>query len=125
MTPRSPGTKPEKKKNFEDLVRKLPNRFIQSEGKLTTRAHMQMAEDSRRLGNRHRAKEATGWAEVVPGRPAQPISWPSQPPFDLAAIRAIYSSEARRHAFTDSPSTVEEKRREGHHLGEERVELVD
>jgi hypothetical protein len=25
MTPRSPGTKPEKMKNFEDPVRKLPN----------------------------------------------------------------------------------------------------
>jgi hypothetical protein len=25
MTPRSPGTKPEKMKNSEDLVRKLPN----------------------------------------------------------------------------------------------------
>jgi hypothetical protein len=25
MTPRSPGTKPEKMTNFEDLVRKVPN----------------------------------------------------------------------------------------------------
>jgi hypothetical protein len=25
MTPRSPRTKPEKMKNFEDLVKKLPN----------------------------------------------------------------------------------------------------
>jgi hypothetical protein len=56
-----------------------------------TRAHMQVREESRRLGNQHRAKEAAGWAEVGPGRPAQLISWPSRPPFDLAAIQTIYS----------------------------------
>jgi hypothetical protein len=86
---------------------------------------MQIREDSRRLGNRHQAKEAAGWAEVGPGRSAQLISRPSQPPFDQAAIRAIYSPEARCHTSTHSSSTAEEQRREGHHLGEERVELVD
>jgi hypothetical protein len=86
---------------------------------------MQIREDSRRLENQHRAKEAAGWAEVGPGQLAQPISRPSQPPFDLAAIQAIYSPEARCHASTHSSSTIEEQRREGHHLGEERVELVD
>jgi hypothetical protein len=84
---------------------------------------MQIREDSRRLGNQHRAKEGAGWAEVGLGRPAQPISWPSRPPFDLAAIRAIYSLKARSHASTHSSSAAEEQRREG--LGEERVELVD
>jgi hypothetical protein len=86
---------------------------------------MQLGEDSRRLGNRHRAKEAAGWAEVGPGRPTQPISRPSRPPFDLATIQAIYSPEARRHTSTHSSSVAEEQRRGGHHLGEERVELVD
>jgi hypothetical protein len=47
------------------------------------------------------------------------------PPFDLAAIRTIYSPEAKSHASIHSSSTVEEQRREGHHLIEERVELVD
>jgi hypothetical protein len=79
---------------------------------------MQIREDSRRLGIQHRAKEAAGWAEVGPGRPAQPISGPSQPPIDLAAIRAIYSPEARSHTSTHSSSIAEEQRREGHHLGE-------
>jgi hypothetical protein len=46
-------------------------------------------------------------------------------PFDLDAIRAIYSPEAKNHASTHSSSAAEEQRREGHHLGEERVELVD
>jgi hypothetical protein len=58
-------------------------------------------------------------------RPAQPTSSPSWPPFDLAAIQAMYSPEARCHAGTHSPSAAEEQRREGHHPGEERVELVD
>jgi hypothetical protein len=86
---------------------------------------MQKGEGSRRLGNRHHVKEAANWAEVGPGRPAQHIPGPSQPPFDLAVIRAIYSPEAESHASIHSSSTVEEQRREGHHLGEERVELVD
>jgi hypothetical protein len=46
-------------------------------------------------------------------------------PFDLAAVRTIYSLEARSHTSTHSSSAAEEQRREGHHLGEERVELVD
>jgi hypothetical protein len=85
---------------------------------------MQQGEGSRRLGNRHQAKQAIGWAEMGPGRPAQSISKLSRPPFDLAAIRAIYSPEAKSHASIHSSSVAEEQRREGHHLREERVELV-
>jgi hypothetical protein len=59
---------------------------------------MQKGEGSRRLVNRHRAKGAVNWAEVGPGRPTQPISGPSEPPFDLTAIRAIYSPEAKSHS---------------------------
>jgi hypothetical protein len=59
--------------------------FIQSEEKLTTRARMQIREDSRRLGNRHQAKEAAGSAKVGLGRPAQagrpnPFPGPVSPP---------------------------------------------
>jgi hypothetical protein len=90
---------------------------------------MPKGEGSRRLENQHRAKEATGWARVGPGRWAQadrpsPFRGPVSP-LDLAAIRAIYSPEAKSHASIHSSSTAEEQRREGHHLGEERVELVD
>jgi hypothetical protein len=81
---------------------------------------MQLGKYSRRLGKQHQAKEAAGWAEVGPGRSAQ-----SPPPFDLATIRAIYSPEAKSHTSIHSPSAAEGQRREGHHLGEERVELVD
>jgi hypothetical protein len=46
-------------------------------------------------------------------------------PFDLAASRAIYSPLAEIHEKIHSSSSAEEQRREGHHLGEERVEMVD
>jgi hypothetical protein len=87
-----------------------------------TRAHMQKGQGSRRLGNQHRAKEAADWAEM--GR-SDPFRGPATPPFDLAAIRAIYSPETKSHASIHSSSAAEDHRREGHHLGEERVELVD
>jgi hypothetical protein len=104
--------------------------YVQLREKLTTRAHMQKGEGSRRLGNQHHAKEATDWAEVGPGRSAQagrlgPFQGPVASPFDLATIRAIYSPEAKSHQSIHSSSAADEQRREGHHLGEDRVELVD
>jgi hypothetical protein len=91
---------------------------------------MQKGEGSRKLGNRHQAKEATGWAWMGPGRPSQvdrpsPVQGPIAPSFDLAAIRAIYSPGVKSHASSNSSSAAEEQRREGHHPREERVELVD
>jgi hypothetical protein len=91
---------------------------------------MQKGEGSRRLGNRRRAKEASNWARMGRGRSAQagrpsPLQGPITSPFDLAAIRAIYSPGVESDASINSSSAVEEQRREGHHLGEERVELVD
>jgi hypothetical protein len=46
-------------------------------------------------------------------------------PFDLAVIRTIYSPLAKSHEEFFSSSTAEEQKREGHHSGEERVEMVD
>jgi hypothetical protein len=46
-------------------------------------------------------------------------------PFALAANQSIYNPLAESHAEYNSSSAAEEQRREGHHLGEERVELVD
>jgi hypothetical protein len=45
-------------------------------------------------------------------------------PFDLAASQAIYSPLAESHVKRHPPSAAEEQRR-GHHLREERVEMVD
>jgi hypothetical protein len=77
---------------------------------------MQKGEACRRHGNRHQAKEAD--------RPS-PVQGPFAPSFALAAIRAIYSPGVESHASSNSSSAAEEQRREGHHPGEERVELVD
>jgi hypothetical protein len=52
---------------------------------------------------------------------SSPLWGPVVPRFDLAAIR---SPEAKSHTSTHSSSTAEEQQREGHLLGEERVELV-
>jgi hypothetical protein len=86
---------------------------------------MQKGEGSRRLGNRRHAKEAGNWAGVGPGRSARPIPGPSRPPFDLVAIQAIYSPGVKSHGSINSSLAAEEQRREGHHLEEERVEIVD
>jgi hypothetical protein len=76
---------------------------------------MQKGEGPRRLRNRRHVKEAGNWAEVCP----------DAYPFDLAAIRAIYSPRVESHTSIHSSSAAEEQRTEGHHLGEQRVELVD
>jgi hypothetical protein len=91
---------------------------------------MQKGEGSRRLENRRRAKKVGNWAWMGLGRSAQagrpsPVHGPVASPFDLAAIRAIYSPGVKSHASINSSSAAEEQRREGHHLGEEWVELVD
>jgi hypothetical protein len=91
---------------------------------------MQKGETSRKQGNQHREKEASGWAWMGPGRSAQadrpsPVQGPVMLSFALAAIRAIYSPLSESHASYNSSSAAEEQRREGHHPGEQRVELVD
>jgi hypothetical protein len=86
---------------------------------------MQKGDGSRRLGNGRHAKEAGNWVGVGPGRSTRPFQGPVASPFDLAAIRAVYSPGVESHESIHSSSAAEEQRREGHHLGEERVELVD
>jgi hypothetical protein len=121
--------------NSEHPVRKLPNLVGQGASSNPkrnwrqgpTRRSEKTLEDSGPTPDK--GGRWLGWSGPKPAGPArlaQPISWPSQPlPFDLTAIRAIYSLEARSHASTHSSSAAEKQRREGHHLGEERVKLVD
>jgi hypothetical protein len=59
-----------------------------------------------------------------PGWLSQPIPGSIRHPFDLDDPRAIYSPLAKSHTSIYPPFTAEEHRREGHHFGEERVELV-
>jgi hypothetical protein len=86
---------------------------------------MQKGARSRRLGNRHHAKRQRAgprWAQADSPGPFQGLV---ASPFDLVAIRAIYSPGIESHASIHSSSVAEEQRREGHHLGEKRVKLVD
>jgi hypothetical protein len=86
---------------------------------------MQKGEDLEDSGtNTGRRRQLAGpkWAQA--GR-TSPFRGPVNPPFDLAAIWTIYSPEAKSHTSIRSSSAAEERRREGHHLGEEGVELVD
>jgi hypothetical protein len=90
---------------------------------------MQKGGGSRRLGNRRKVKEAGNWVGMGPDRSAQagrpsPFQGSVASPFDLATIRVIYCPGVESHASIHSSSATEEQRREGHHLGEERVELV-
>jgi hypothetical protein len=130
MTPRSPGTKPEKMKNSEDPIRKLLNLAGQGASSNPKR-NWRQGPTCRPGKTLEDSGTNTGWRRPLArpkraraGRPS-PFRGPDSPPFDLAAIRAIYSLEAISHTSTHSSSAAEEQRREGHHLKEERVELVD
>jgi hypothetical protein len=79
-------------------------------------------EDSGTDTRQSRPSVGPKWAQA--GRPS-PFQGPVDPPFDLAIIQTIYSLETKSHTSTHSSPAAEEQRREGHHLGEERVELVD
>jgi hypothetical protein len=45
--------------------------------------------------------------------------------FRREIIRAIYSPGVESHGGSNSSSAAEKQRREGHHPGKKRVELVD
>jgi hypothetical protein len=53
-----------------------------------------------------------------------PFRAPFAAPFDLDDLQIIYSTPAKSHTSIHSPFAAKEQRREGHHSGEEMVELV-
>jgi hypothetical protein len=116
LTPRSSGTKPEKMTNFEDLPRKVPNLAGQGASSNSER-NWQQGPICRR-GRILKAREPTprkggGWLGRNGPRPVGPTHFGAQsPPFNLAAIQAIYSPEAKSHASIHSSSAAEEQRRE-------------
>jgi hypothetical protein len=133
LNPWSPGTKPEKMTNSEDLSRKVPNLAGHGASSHSKRNWRQGPtckrgkdlEDSGTDTGQKREPTGLRWAQAGWPRPASPAhSGAQSPPFDLAAIQAIYSSEAKSQASIHSTSATEEQRRDGHHLGEERVEIV-
>jgi hypothetical protein len=123
LTPRSPGTKPEKMINSEDLVGKVLNLARQGATSNSERNWRQGPTCRRGKDLKDSGTDATRRRQATRPRWAQ-AGQPS--PFrGLAAIRAIYSPGVESHASIHSSSAAEEQRREGHHLGEDRVELVD
>jgi hypothetical protein len=127
---KKPGTQPEKMTNSEDLTRKVLNLARQGATSNSERNWRQgptcrrgkHLEDSGTDTTQRRPRAGPGWAQA--GRPS-PVQGPFAPSFDLAAIWAIYSPGVENHTSSNSSSAAEEQRREGHHPGEERVELVD
>jgi hypothetical protein len=83
------------------------------------------------------SREKQAWRKPGPDRAETGLGrlawadWPSpsrarfDAPFDLATSRAIYSPLAESHEEIHSSFATEQQRREGHHPGEERVEMVD
>jgi hypothetical protein len=96
----------------------------------TSKAHMQVhtnkGSHEKQLGKKpgpNRVKTGLGgpaWADLP-----SPFRARFCGPFDLAALRTIYSPVAKSHEGIHSSSAAEEQRREGHRSGEERVEMVD
>jgi hypothetical protein len=91
----------------------------------TSKAHMQVHTNGESHKKQPGRKPRPNWAEMGPGRSAQPIPGSVRHPFDLATIWPIYIPLAKSHELIHSSSSAEEQRREGQHSGEERVEMVD
>jgi hypothetical protein len=130
LNSRKLGTWSEKMTNSEDLTRKVPNlarQGVMSNSKRNWR-HGHTCRRGKHLEysgtdtTQRRPRAGPGWAQA--GRP-NPVQSPFAPSFALATTRAIYSPGVESHASSNSSSAAEEQRREGHHPGEERVELVD
>jgi hypothetical protein len=127
MTPRSTRTKPEKMKNSEDLVRKLPNLTGQGDSSNPKRNWRQgptcswgkTLEDSGSNTGQRRPQTGPKWSAQA-GRPAHPVG----PSFDLAANRTIYSPDAKSHTRINSSSTAKEQRSLRDTISERRFVLV-
>ena len=96
----------------------------------TSKAHMQVHTNRESREKQPGTKPGPNRAKKGVGRPARsdrpsPFRARFGLPFDLDTPRTIYSPAAKSHAWLNSSSVAEEQRREGHHPGEERVELVD
>ena len=122
-TCKSSGTQPENSEAWMASIQALTAK------ETTSKAHMQVHTNGESREKQPGQKPGLNWAETGPGRSAQagqpsPFRARFGAPFDLASLRTIYSAPAKSHASTHSSFATEEQRREGHHPGEERVELV-
>jgi hypothetical protein len=116
----TPRTYPEKCQILRDKELRPTRRETDDKG-----PHAEKGEDIEDSGTdvgQRRQATGPGWAQA--GRPS-PFQGLVASPFDLAAIWAICSPGVESHASIHLSSAAEEQRSEGHHLGEERVEVVD
>jgi hypothetical protein len=118
-TCKSSGTRPENSKTWMARIQALTVK------ETTSKAHMQVHTNRESREKQPGRKLGPNRSKMGPGWPAQPILTSVRCPFDLAAIRTIYSPLSKSHTWIHSWSTAEEQRREGHHSEEERVEMVD
>jgi hypothetical protein len=123
-TCKSSGTQPE---NGEAWIARIQALTVKE---TTSKAHMQVHTNKESREKQSGRKQGPNRVEMGLGRPA----WADRPspfrarfgtPFDLVALRTIYSASTKSHEEIHSSSTAEEQRREGHHPEEERVEMVD
>jgi hypothetical protein len=123
-TCKSSGTQPE---NIEAWIARIQALTVKE---TTSKAHMQVHTNKESREKQPGRKPGPNRVETGLGWPA----WADRPspsrarfdsPFDVAALQTIYSTPAKSHGERHSSSTAEEQRREGHHPGEERVEMVD
>jgi hypothetical protein len=118
---------------FRDSIRKLRSLDNKIQALImketTSKAHMQVHTNKESREKQLGKKPGPNRAETGLGR----LAWADRPspfwarfdaPFDIAALRTIYSPIAKSHEKRHSSSAAEEQRREGHHSGVERVEMV-
>jgi hypothetical protein len=118
-TCKSSGTQP---KNSEAWIASIQALTVKE---TMSKAHMQVHTNKESREKQQGRIPGPNRAEPGLGRPAQPILGPVWRPFDLGTLRTIYNAPAKSHKEIQSSSAAEEQRREGHHPGEERVEMVD
>jgi hypothetical protein len=117
-TCKSSGTQPE---NSEALMARIQALTAKE---TTSKAHMQVHTNRESRKKQPGQRPEPNWAEASPGRPS-PLQAQFSTPFDLAALRTIYSTPAKSHASIHSPSTADEQRREEQRSRGEGVEMVD
>jgi hypothetical protein len=106
-----PRNSEDRTENAEACVTRSP---IQTIEKLTRRSHVQEVESSKRHEKQPEgSRDRTGseWAQA--GQPrlvGNPFRARFDTPFDLDALKTIYSPPTKSHASIHSPSVAEEQR---------------
>jgi hypothetical protein len=118
-TCKSSGIQPENSEAWIAMIQVLTVKETMSKDHMQLHTNKESRE-KQPGGNRGRTGPKQAWAD----RPS-PFRARFGAPFDLDALRTIYSAPAKNHEELHSSSAAKEQRREGHHPREEKVEMVD